>query len=120
MKVDFNNNEPIYIQIIKHFKQKIILGELNYGDEIPSRRELAGLLKVNVNTIQRAYKEMEDLGMIETIRNFNSKIIADENKVNEYKIEIVDEAMEQFIKTMKDIKINSNEVIELIKKKWNN
>lgn len=60
MSSTFNKREPIYLQVIKDFKVKIVSGQLQPGQEVPSRRELATQLKINPNTVQRAYKEMEE------------------------------------------------------------
>ena len=46
-----NDREPVYLQIIRYTKQKVVRGELNPGDTIPSRREMAQILKVNPNTV---------------------------------------------------------------------
>ncbi len=52
-----NEREPVYLQIVRFIKQRIVRGELNSGDIIPSRREMAVQIKVNPNTVQKAYKE---------------------------------------------------------------
>ena len=62
-----NDREPVYLQIIRYIKQKVVRGELNPGDTIPSRREMAQILKVNPNTVQKSYKEMEEMGIINTL-----------------------------------------------------
>ena len=67
-----NDREPVYLQIIRYIKQQVVRGELNPGDTIPSRREMAQLLKVNPNTVQKSYKEMEEMGIINTIKSYQS------------------------------------------------
>lgn len=67
MNIDFNTSIPIYLQIIGEFKRQIAVGGLKPGDKIPSQRDLAGTLKVNANTVQRAYREMEVLGLVEIL-----------------------------------------------------
>ena len=74
MNVNFNNRDPVYLQVIRNFKEKIAIGELVPGDEIPSRRELANMLKINPNTAQRAYKEMEEQGLIHTEKITQAKL----------------------------------------------
>lgn len=118
MIVNFNDNEPIYIQIVRYFKQQIILGNYKSGDEIPSRRELAATLKVNPNTVQRAYKEMEDLGMIETVRNFQSTITTNVEKIQDIKHEIINEAVDVFVKAIKAINVDKSEVMGILDEKW--
>jgi GntR family transcriptional regulator len=66
--MDFDTAQPIYRQIIDDYKKKLIRGELKGGDRIPSQREYADMVKVNPNTVQRAYREMEAMKMVETVR----------------------------------------------------
>ena len=61
--LDYRDAKPIYIQIIDDFRSQIAAGILQPGDKLPSVRELA----INPNTIQRAYREMEQMGMIQTL-----------------------------------------------------
>ncbi len=72
-----NDKEPVYLQIIRYTKQQIVKGILKPGDPIPSRREMAVNIRVNPNTVQKAYKEMEDMGIINTVRNYQSTITTD-------------------------------------------
>lgn len=65
--LDYRDAKPIYIQIIDNLRSQIAAGILQPGDKLPSVRELATQLSINPNTIQRAYREMEANGMIQTI-----------------------------------------------------
>jgi len=78
MNVKFNNRDPVYVQVVRYFKEQIAKGFFEPGQEIPSRRELAHRLKINPNTAQRAYKEMEEQGLIFTEGNLPSRITRDE------------------------------------------
>ncbi|MEQ8156687.1 MAG: GntR family transcriptional regulator [Clostridiaceae bacterium] len=118
MNINFNDREPIYIQIIRYFKQQMVIGSLKPGDEIPSRRELAGLLKVNANTVQRAYKEMEDMGMIETFRNFQSTVTTNEEIIKNMKEELINDAVNYFISSVKAINVSKNEILGVLDRKW--
>ena len=51
---------PIYLQIVQHIQREIVAGTIKNGDEVPSRRVLSALLGVNPNTIQKAYRILED------------------------------------------------------------
>ena len=61
-----NANKPIYEQITSQIKAKIMSGELNAGDSIPSMRSLARSLHVSVITVQKAYEDLQRDGFIET------------------------------------------------------
>ena len=64
--LDYRDSRPIYIQIIDSFRRQIRAGVLHDGDKLPSVRELAAELAINPNTIQRAYRELEQQGVIAT------------------------------------------------------
>ena len=59
-----NDRSPIYLQIVRFVQRGIISGAIQNQEELPSRRVLSSLLSVNPNTVQRAYKIMEDEGLI--------------------------------------------------------
>ena len=102
MFFEVNDREPIYLQIIRHIKQSLVIGSLKPGDHIPSRRELAEMLKVNPNTVQRAYRDMETMGLIETIRNKPSTITEDEEILKNIRKELVEDALDGFIESFKE------------------
>ena len=64
--LDHRDSRPIYIQIADAFRQQIEAGVLSPGDKLPSVRELSASLTINPNTIQRAYRELENDGWIES------------------------------------------------------
>ncbi len=65
--LDYRDARPIYTQITENFRDQIAAGILLPGEKLPSVRELAGKLSINPNTIQRAYRELEQQGLIQTI-----------------------------------------------------
>jgi len=65
--LDYRDARPIYTQIVDNFRSQIAAGILQPGDKLPSVRELAATMSINPNTIQRAYREMEQMGMIQTL-----------------------------------------------------
>lgn len=118
MKFELDNKSPIYLQIIKYIKQQIVIGELNPGDTVPSRREMALELNVNLNTVQRAYKEMGEMGIINTFKNYQSNITTDKEILNNIKMELIDESLDTFIENMKSIKLTKEEVMKIIDEKY--
>lgn len=118
MTLKFNNRDPVYIQVIQYFKERIAKGELEPGKEIPSRRELASQLKINPNTAQRAYKEMEEAGLIFTEGNLPSRITKDEDVLRAVREELIMEAVEAFVYSMRNIHVPLDDVLRLIKEKY--
>ncbi len=109
-----NEREPVYLQIVRFIKQKIVREELKPGDIIPSRREMAVQIKVNPNTVQKAYKEMEDMGIIDTIKSYQSTITKDEKIISNIRAELIKESMEYFMENMKAINVDKEEIIQII------
>ena len=109
-----NEREPVYLQIVRFIKQKIVREELKSGDIIPSRREMAVQIKVNPNTVQKAYKEMEDMGIIDTIKSYQSTITTDEKIISNIRAELIKESMEYFMENMKAINVDKEEIIQII------
>ena len=64
--LDYRDAKPIYTQIMDNIRGQITSGILQPGDKLPSVRELAAQLSINPNTIQRAYRELEADGRIES------------------------------------------------------
>ncbi|MEG6573109.1 GntR family transcriptional regulator [Caldibacillus debilis] len=115
MTVNFNNREPVYVQIIRYFKEQIAKGVFEPGQEIPSRRELANWLKVNPNTVQRAYKEMENQGLIFTEGNLPSRVTRDEKILRSVREELIMEAVHAFVSTVRSINVPVEEAVALVR-----
>jgi GntR family transcriptional regulator len=118
MNVNFNNRDPVYLQIVRYFKEKIAIGELEPGEEIPSRRELANRMKVNPNTAQRAYKEMEEQGLIYTEKNHPSKITTDNKVLGKVREELLLEAVDMFVTSVRSINVPVEELLDLVRVKY--
>jgi GntR family transcriptional regulator len=66
IKIDFRSGEPIYAQIVEHIRQMVANGELKQGDQLPTVRQMATELRVNFNTVARAYRLLDEAGLIST------------------------------------------------------
>ncbi|MBD3107012.1 GntR family transcriptional regulator [Bacillus sp. AGMB 02131] len=118
MKLVLNNRDPVYLQVVNYFKQQLATGQLTGGQEVPSRRELAMMLNINPNTVQKAYKEMEDQKLIMTERNFPSKVTTDEAILQNVRKELIYEATAQYIRAMKQIAVPVEEVLDVVKEEF--
>lgn len=118
MKFTINDREPVYIQIIRNIKQKIVTKELEPGERLPSRREMAININVNPNTVQKAYKEMEEMGIINTVKNNQSTITDDMNLIIQIRNDLINEATQVFIEQMKAINVPKEEIKNIINEKY--
>jgi len=66
-KIDFKSGKPVYLQLVDQIRYAAASGGLRAGEPLPSIRPLAEELRVNRNTIAKAYTELESQGVIETI-----------------------------------------------------
>ncbi|MFO1489002.1 MAG: GntR family transcriptional regulator [Verrucomicrobiota bacterium] len=66
-KIDFKSGKPVYLQLVDQIRYAAAAGGLRAGEALPSIRPLAEELRVNRNTISKAYAELESQGIIETI-----------------------------------------------------
>ncbi|MPQ45298.1 GntR family transcriptional regulator [Clostridium tarantellae] len=110
----FNNTEPIYLQIINLVKRNIAIGYLRAGDKLPSVREMASLLEVNPNTLHRAYSELEKEGITFTKRGMGSFVSEEVGDFTSLKNEMGEELAIKFLNDMKDLGITKEETIKII------
>ena len=66
IQINFRSEAPIYIQITDQIRQQVESGELKPGDQLPTVRQLATELRVNFNTVARAYRLLDEAGLIST------------------------------------------------------
>lgn len=110
MEFVFDNDRPIYIQIVEYLRIEIISGNFKMGEKIPSVRDLALSTKVNPNTMQKALAELEREGLIYTERTNGKYVTSDEKLIEKVKLEIIDEKVNNFLKDMKKIGITNEEI----------
>ena len=67
IQLNYRDSKPIYEQIKEGLRRLVVTGALSAGEKLPSVRELASQLAINPNTIQRAYRELENEGYIYTL-----------------------------------------------------
>ena len=116
MEFVFDNDRPIYIQVVEQLRLFILSGKLNEGEKLPSVRELAVIAKVNPNTMQKALVELEDDKLIYTERT-NGKFVTDDKKLlKKFREELAKEKVITFVDDMKFIGFSKEEIIEYLRK----
>lgn len=117
-EVTFNGRDPVYLQVVRHFKEQLATGRLEAGQIIPSRRELGAILKINPNTAQKAYKEMEEQQLIVTEGNSASRITLDENVLRSIRSELISDAVDAFVVSVRKIEVPVEELLDIVKQKY--
>lgn len=113
-KMEFDDKLPIYIQIMNYIKKKIVSGEINGGGKLPSVRELSSELKVNPNTVQRTYQELERENLVFTQRGMGTFVIEDAQIIKSLKNDMAVDIVNNFISEMKELGFEYKEIVEII------
>ena len=112
------DGSPIYLQILLYIKRGIIAGSICNGDELPSRRVLSALLGVNPNTVQKAYKMLEDEGLIASRTGAKSYVVVTEAKLKEIRAELLDADAMEAVSKLKQMGVSKEEAHALIDRFW--
>jgi len=115
LKIEFDEKIPIYLQIMKAIKQELATANLKAGDKLPSVREMAEILKVNPNTVQRAYQELEREQITYTQRGMGTFITNNVQKLKSLKKEMAMELVISFVNEIKNLGFTTEEIIEIVK-----
>ena len=114
MNYKFDNERPIYVQLVELLRIEIISGNLLPGARIPSVRELSLKLRVNPNTLQKALQELENAGLIYTERT-NGKFVTQNIKlIEKIKKELAKIKVNKYLTDMKNIGINKENAVKYL------
>ena len=117
MNYNFDNNIPIYLQLVSLIKNDIIKGALSPGEKLPSIRDLAITYKVNPNTVSKALSELENISLIYTERTNGKYVSSDISLINKYKEEYATSLTEEYINKMINLGYNKEEINKYLMKK---
>ena len=109
---------PIYQQIILHIKRGMVAGTVLHGDELPSRRVLSALLAVNPNTVQKAYRLLEEEGLIQSHSGAKSYVVLEEETLAAIRTELVEADARGAVRTLRQMGISREEAFALLNKYW--
>ncbi len=99
--LNYGDRRPLYIQITEKFRELILTGVMNEGDKIPSVRELAASLAINPNTIQKAYKELENSGFLLSVPAKGSFVAPVKRTADPAKIEELRRKLRSLVREMR-------------------
>ncbi len=113
----FNDNLPIYLQIVNQIKKDIATEKLLAGQKLDSVRDLAKKFKVNPNTIARVYSEMEQESLVYTERGMGTFLTKDKDILKKLKNEMAKNIVDTYILQMSDLGFSQKETLEILSKK---
>ncbi|NMC52556.1 MAG: GntR family transcriptional regulator [Chloroflexi bacterium] len=118
--IDFQSGVPIYVQLMEQIESLVMGGQLKPGDQMPTVRQLAAELGVNFNTVARAYRLMDEAGIISTQQGRGTYILAPE-KLEEtqlLKMEVLDWLTQRFFADAAYKGFSLEEIRAAFEKEW--
>ncbi|HZL10476.1 MAG TPA: GntR family transcriptional regulator [Prolixibacteraceae bacterium] len=114
--MEFQSSKGIFLQIADNLCHQILEGLLNPGDRVPSVRDLAAEFEVNRNTVMRTYTNLQEAGIFDNKRGIGFFISenAEELVRSSEKASFFNRELPEFIKKVKLLKLNSNDLNELV------
>lgn len=112
MKNDFRASKPIYLQIVDYIAYQMVRGEIQPGGKLPAVREMAIQTGVNPNTIQRTYREMERMGIVESKRGQGTFATDNEKVLRRLNGQLQTEIIDVYVKNMQELGLTEEEMVE--------
>jgi len=124
LQIDFRSGLPIYIQIVNQVQAQIAGGILNPGDQLPTVRALAEELRVNFNTVARAYRILDEARIISTQQGRGTYIteIPPPKVTEKLRKEALEALTQRYISEAVRLDFSKDEISEIVKvqlKNWN-
>ncbi|HIU09989.1 MAG TPA: GntR family transcriptional regulator [Candidatus Avidehalobacter gallistercoris] len=114
MAWSFDAGRPIYLQLVEHIQQKILNGEYQPGEKLPSVRDLAAEAAVNPNTMQKALSELERGGLVFAQRTSGRFITDDAAKIRRLRQAAALAIARRFLADLNQLGITPNEAAALL------
>ena len=114
MEFTFDNNIPIYIQVLEYMKIYLISGVFKCGEKLPSVRDFSNTFKVNPNTMQKALNELESMDLIYTERTNGKYVTKDSQKIEKLKDEYAITLAKSYFNGMKRIGLGKADSIKYL------
>ena len=110
-----SSDVPLYRQLIDQFRRRILEGEINPGEALPSIRALAADLSISVITTKRAYDELEAEGLVEIVPGRGSFAAGSSKMLRERRLKLLEDLLEDVIRQAEYLEIPLEELVSMIK-----
>lgn len=111
--LDYQDRRPLYEQIVEKFRILILKNALPPGSRMPSVRQLAMELSINPNTIQRAYMELEQEGLIYPVKG-KGNFVANVDQIRDQSRKLWQEELDQLIRRGAEMELTEEELVGLV------
>ena len=109
---------PIYLQIIRYLEQGIAAGTVRDGDELPSRRVLSARLGVNPNTIQKAFRALEEAGVITSRAGAKSEVSLTPERAAAIRRRLLEEEAAALVGALRQMGLDREQAAALVLQLW--
>lgn len=116
MAWEFDTNVPIYQGLIEKIERAVLAGKYAPGQQLPTIRELAAQAGVNPNTVQRAYAELENSGLVNSQRTAGRFVTTDTPLIEARRKETAKQHAETYFKNMLETGYSKEKAVEFINK----
>lgn len=111
----FSSSKPVYLQISERITKSILSGEYPAGQQLPSVRQLAMDAAVNPNTVQHAFTDLENVGIIVSRGTLGRFVTDDEAIIERCRHDLAQQVIRDFIKDIHSLAIDPDDAIAMIK-----
>ncbi|MEE4564691.1 GntR family transcriptional regulator [Paenibacillus polymyxa] len=111
--IDFS--QPLYEQILNQVRSSIAKGEIEMGSKMPSVRDLAQELRMNPNTVMRAYQELERDGLTEKRRGLGTYVTSSSERIASFREKLAMSYIDQFLGQMSSLGLSWEDVQQYIR-----
>lgn len=108
----FHPEQPIYLQLVQKIQREIVRGERRPGERLPSVRDFALEHKVNPNTVQRVYLELERNAIVEKRRGQGTFVTHHPERLKALREEMKEELITRFVEAMKEMGFTHSEILD--------
>lgn len=112
---DFDSATPIYLQLAERIQRQIVRGDLKPGEKLPSVRDMGVQSGVNPNTVQRTYRELEAMGIVETRRGQGTFVSENPEVLQTLRESLKRAEISRFVEGMKAMGFSDAEIIAGLK-----
>ena len=113
--IDYKSRLPFYEQLVESVKSMVLSGLLSGDDPLPSVRQLSSDLGINPNTVQKAYRQLEEEGLIQSRPGAGSHITASPQQVEDIRQELFRSEVQETVAAMKRMGLKKEEAVALLR-----
>jgi GntR family transcriptional regulator len=119
IELNFKSGKPVYLQVVDQVKAAAASGALRAGEPLPSIRPLAELLRVNRNTVAKAYAELESQGVIESVAGKGCFLRANDTPYKKtVRVELLTQAVDEAVVQAHHLQVGRADLVRLTEERF--